>query len=39
MKKLVVEVKIVAYGMGHHVAEAFLYLQVFLPAVVAIFAL
>jgi len=37
MKKLVVEVKIIAYGMVHHVPEAFLYFKVWLPAVVAIF--
>jgi len=30
--------KIVADGMVHHVAKAFLHLQVFLPAVMAIFA-
>ena len=37
MKKLVVEMKIIAYGMVHHVAKAFLHLQVFLPAVMAKF--
>jgi hypothetical protein len=35
MKKLVVEVKIIAYGMVKHVAKAFLHLQVFLPAFMA----
>ena len=34
MKKLVVEMKIIADGMIHHVAKAFLHLQVFLPAIV-----
>ena len=29
--------EIIADGMVHHVAEAFLYLQVFLTAIVAIF--
>jgi hypothetical protein len=37
MEKLVIEMKIIAYGMVHHVAEAFLDLQVFLPAVMAVF--
>jgi len=37
MKKLVVEVEIIADGMVHHVAKAFLYFQVWLPAIVAIF--
>jgi len=32
MKKLVVEVKIIAYGVVHHVAKAFFDLQVLLPA-------
>ncbi len=32
MKKLVIEMKIVAYGMIHHVAKAFPDLQVFLAA-------
>jgi len=39
MKKLVVKMKVVAYGMNYHMAKAFLYLQVLLPARVAIFAL
>lgn len=39
MEKLVVEMKIITYGMVHHVAKAFLYLQVFLPAVMAKFTL
>jgi hypothetical protein len=37
MKKLVVEMKIIADGMVHHVAKAFLYFKVFLAAVMAIF--
>lgn len=37
MKKLVIEMKVIAYGMVHHVAKAFFYLQIFLPAVVAKF--
>lgn len=35
MKKLVVEMKIIAYRVIHHVAKALLHLQVFLPAIVA----
>ena len=35
MEKLVIKMEIIAYGMVHHMAEAFLYLQVFLPANVA----
>lgn len=37
MKKLVVEMEIIAYGMVHHVAKTFLHLQVFLPAIMAKF--
>ena len=37
MKKLVVEMKIIAYSMVHHMPKAFLHLQVFLPAVMAKF--
>jgi len=37
MKKLVIEMKIIANGMVHHVAKAFFHLQVFLPAVMAKF--
>jgi hypothetical protein len=37
MEKLVVEMKIIADGVVHHVAETFLYLQVWLAAVMAIF--
>jgi hypothetical protein len=33
MKKLVVEMKIIAYGVVHHMAKAFFYLQVFLAAI------
>jgi hypothetical protein len=33
MKKLVIEMKVIADGMVHHVAEAFFDLQIFLPAV------
>jgi hypothetical protein len=33
MKKLVIEMKVIAYGVVHHVAEAFFDLQVFLTAV------
>jgi len=35
VKKLVVEMKIIADGVIHHVAKTFLHLQVFLPAIVA----
>ncbi len=35
MKKLVVKMEVIAYGMVHHVPKAFLYLQVFLPAYMA----
>ena len=37
MEKLMVEMKVIADGMVHHVAKAFLYLQVFLAAVMAKF--
>ena len=37
MKKLMVEMKVIADGMVHHVAEAFLYFKVFLSAVMAVF--
>ena len=36
MKKLVVEMKVIAYGMVHHMTKAFSYLQVFLSAVMTI---
>ena len=39
MKKLMIEMKVIAYGMIHHVAKAFFDLQVFLPANVAVFTL
>ena len=39
MKKLIVEVEIIAYGMAHHVAKAFFYFQVFLAALITEFAL
>ena len=37
MKKLVVEMEVIADGVVHHVAKAFLYLQVFLSAFMAEF--
>ena len=39
MKKLMIKMKIVAYRMGYHVAEAFFYLEIFLSARMAIFPL
>ena len=39
MKKLIVEVEIIADGMAHHVAKAFFHFQVLLAAVVTEFAL
>lgn len=35
MEELVIEMKVIAYGMAHHMAEALLQLQVFLAAIVA----
>ena len=32
MKKLVVEMEVIAYGVVHHMAKAFFYLQIFLAA-------
>ena len=39
MKKLVVKMKVIAHGMGNHVAEAFLYLEILLSARVTVFTL
>jgi len=39
MKKLVIEVKVIADGMVHHVTKAFVQFQVFLAAVMAIVSL
>ena len=38
MKKLVIEMKVIADGMVHHVAKAFFDLQVFLSAFMAVMA-
>ena len=35
MKKLMVEMKVIAYCMVHHMAKAFFNFQVFLAAVIA----